>query len=61
MRGKVLHVQFAGRGVLFFASDNDDAESMKGSALMVEMNDLPRPRALFERIAERGTVTVPLA
>ena len=33
MRGEVLHARFEGPGVLFHASDNDDAEPMKGSAL----------------------------
>jgi PhnB protein len=61
MRGKILHARFEGPGVLFFASDNDDAEPMKGSALMVEMNDLSCLRGLFERMSEGGTVTVPLA
>ena len=38
MRGKVLHSEFAGPGVHFFASDNHDAEPMRGSAhfLMLE-------------------------
>jgi PhnB protein len=61
MRGKVLLAQFKGPGVLFFASDNDDAEPMKGSALMMEMDDLPRMRELFNRMAAGGVITVPLA
>ena len=60
MRGKVLQARFEGPGVLFFASDNDDAEPMKGSALMMEMNDLSHLRELFERMSEGGTITVPL-
>jgi PhnB protein len=61
MRGKVLHARFEGRGVLFQASDNDDAEPMKGSALMLEFDDLCVTRALFDRMAAGGTITVPLA
>ncbi len=30
MRGKIMHAQFTGPGVDFFASDNDDAEPMRG-------------------------------
>ncbi|HEY5145948.1 MAG TPA: glyoxalase/bleomycin resistance/extradiol dioxygenase family protein [Polyangiaceae bacterium] len=61
MRGKVLQARFEGPGVLFFASDNDDAEPMKGSALMLEFDDPARMRAMFSRMAERASVTVPLA
>lgn len=31
MRGKIIHAQFEGPYVRFFASDNDDAEPMRGS------------------------------
>jgi PhnB protein len=61
MRGKVLQARFEGPGVLFFASDNDDAEPMKGSALILEFDDPARMRAMFSRMAERASVTVPLA
>lgn len=61
MRGKVFHARFEGPGVLFFASDNDDAEPMKGSALFLEMADLPMMQVLFSRLLAGGTVTVPLA
>lgn len=55
MRGKVLHARFEGPGVLFHASDNDDAEPMKGSAMMLEFDDdLDAMRELFSRIAEGG-------
>ncbi len=61
MRGKVLHARFEGPGVCFDASDNDDAEPMKGSALMLEFDD-PAPMAeMFARLAEGGRITVPLA
>jgi PhnB protein len=61
MRGKILHARFAGPGVLFFASDNDDAEPMKGSALFLEMTDLSMMRQLFGQLANGGIITVPLA
>lgn len=61
MRGKVLHARFEGPGVLFHASDNDDAEPMKGSAMMLEFDDLSAMRELFSRMAVGGRITVPLA
>lgn len=32
MRGKIMHAKFEGPGICFYASDNDDAEPMRGSA-----------------------------
>ena len=61
MRGKVLHARFEGPGVLFHASDNDDAEPMKGSAMMLEFDDLAALRDLFGRMSAGGRITVPLA
>jgi PhnB protein len=61
MRGKILHARFEGPGVLFYASDNDDAEPMKGSALMLELDDPAAMRGLFGRMAAGGVITVPLA
>jgi PhnB protein len=61
MRGKILHARFEGAGVLFHASDNDDAEPMKGSALMLEFHDLPAMQSLFERMARGGVITAALA
>ena len=61
MRGKILHARFEGPGVLFHASDNDDAEPMKGSALMLELDDPAKMRELFDRMAAGGRITVPLA
>ena len=61
MRGKVLHARFDGPGVRFYASDNDDAEPMKGSALMLEFDDAAAMRLLFGRMAVGGVITVPLA
>ncbi|MHB8472242.1 MAG: VOC family protein [Gammaproteobacteria bacterium] len=60
MRNKIMHAKFEGPGVLFFASDNDDAEPMRGSALILQMNDRDRTKQLFDRLAEDGKVTTPL-
>jgi PhnB protein len=61
MRGKVMHAQFSGPGVNFFASDNDDAEPMRGSAMMFMLEDRKQTEQLFGRLAEGGRVTTPLA
>ncbi|MGX9145225.1 VOC family protein [Mesorhizobium sp. 128a] len=61
MRGNVLHARFEGPGVVFHASDNDDAEPMKGSALMLEFDDPAKMRELFDRMAAGGRITVALA
>jgi PhnB protein len=61
MRGKVLHARFEGPGVKFYASDNDDAEPMKGSALMLEFDDPGEMRAIFARMSKGGVITVALA
>jgi PhnB protein len=61
MRGRIMHARFEGPGVLFFASDNHDAEPMRGSAHMLMMDDRGSTEAIFARLAEGGTVTTPLA
>jgi PhnB protein len=61
MRGKVMHAKFEGPGVLFYASDNDDAEPMRGSAHILMMNDRKATDALFAQLAAGGRVTTPLA
>ena len=61
MRGKIMHAKFEGPGVLFYASDNDDAEPMRGSAHIVMMRDRARTRQLFQSLADGGRVTTPLA
>ncbi len=61
MRGKIMHAKFEGPGVLFFASDNDDAEPMRGSAHMLMLDDRAETAQLFHRLAEGGTITTPLA
>ena len=60
MRGKIMHAKFEGPGVLFYASDNDDAEPMRGSAHMLLMDDRAQTLALFNRLAEGGNITTPL-
>jgi PhnB protein len=59
-RDKVLHSPFEGPGVRLFASDGPDSEPMKGSALLIEIDD-PHPHAadsLFAALSEGGRVTV---
>ena len=60
MRGKVMHSKFEGPGVLFYASDNDDAEPMRGSAHILMLDDKEQTTRLFERLAEGGRITTPL-
>lgn len=60
MRGRIMHAKFAGPGVLFFASDNDDAEPMRGSAHILQMDDQNQTEQLFARLAKNGNVTTPL-
>jgi PhnB protein len=60
MRGKIMHAKFEGSGVLFYASDNDDTEPMRGSAHILMMDDREQTTALFERMARGGKVTTAL-
>src|SRR4030088_2133451 len=57
MRGKIMHAKFEGPGVLFYASDNDDAEPMRGSAHILMMRDRERTKELFEYLGEGGKIT----
>ena len=61
MRGKIMHARFEGAGVLFYASDNDDAEPMRGSAHILMLDDRDQTNELFERLGEGANVTTPLA
>lgn len=61
MRGRIMHARFEGPGVAFYASDNDDAEPMRGSAHLLLMEDQASTRQLFERLADGGNITTPLA
>jgi PhnB protein len=60
MRGKIMHARFEGDGVAFYASDNDDAEPMRGSAHFLAMDDRRSTDRLFEALAAGGTVTTAL-
>jgi PhnB protein len=60
MRGKIMHAKFEGAGVLFYASDNEDAEPMRGSAHILMMHNRALTKHLFERLAAGGRVTTPL-
>ena len=56
MRGKVLHSEFAGPGVHFFASDNHDAEPMRGSAHMLILDNRATTDRLFTALADGGEI-----
>ncbi len=60
MRGTIMHAKFEGPGVLFYASDNDDAEPMRGSAHILMMDDRDQTIRLFKALAESGRVTTEL-
>ena len=60
MRGKVMHARFEGPGLLFHASDNDDAEPMRGSAHLLAMDDRDSTDRLFGLLGQGGVVTTPL-
>ena len=60
MRGKIMHSRFEGPGVLFYASDNHDAEPMRGSAHILMMDDREATDRLFACLGEGGVVTTPL-
>lgn len=60
MQGKIMHARFEGPGIRFYASDNDDAEPMRGSAHHLMMDDVQETTDLFARLADGGTITTPL-
>jgi PhnB protein len=60
MLGKVRHSKFQGLGVLFYASDNHDAEPMRGSAQIIMTDDRPITDRLFNALAVGANVTTPL-
>jgi PhnB protein len=60
MANKVMHAKFEGPGVCFYASDNHDAEPMRGSAHMLMIDNREQTRQLFERISAGGNITTPL-
>ena len=56
---KVLFARFEGEGLRLAASDGPDSEPMKGCAIMLENDDLPGARILFEKLSAGGVITVP--
>ena len=58
--GRIMHATFEGPGALFSASDDDDAEPMRGSAHILMMNDRAQTEQLFGRLAEGGEITTPI-
>ena len=60
MRGKVMHASFTGPGVSFFASDNDDAEPMRGFAMIFMLESRALTEDLFTKLSSGGTITTPL-
>jgi PhnB protein len=58
-RDKVLHSVFEGRGLRLCASDGPDSEPMKGSALLIEIEDPLAAGALFATLSAGARVTVP--
>lgn len=60
LRGKVMHAKFEGDGIAFYASDNDDAEPMRGSAHHLAMDDRPSLDRLFGALSVGGRITTPV-
>jgi PhnB protein len=60
MRGKIMHSRFVGPAISFFASDNDDAEPMRGFALIFMLDDRAQTDRLFASLTEGGRITTPL-
>jgi PhnB protein len=60
MRGKIVYARFEGPGILFYASDNHDAEPMRGSAHMLTIDDRESTDQLFRRLSRSGVITTPL-
>lgn len=61
VRTESMHTKFEGPGIRFFASDNDDAEPMRGSAMMFELDNREQTQRLFNDLAAGGHVTTRLA
>ncbi|TPQ36608.1 VOC family protein [Bradyrhizobium guangdongense] len=61
MAGKIMHAKFEGPGICFYASDNDDAEPMRGSAHILMMDHEQQTTELFGKLAAGGRITTPLA
>lgn len=61
LQGKIMHARFEGPGVLFFASDNHDAEPMRGSAHILMLDQRRQTETLFAQMGQGGQVSTPLA
>ncbi len=61
MRGRIMHSKFEGKGVCFYASDNEDAEPMRGSAMIFMLDDKDQTKDLFTRLGIGGQITTPLS
>jgi PhnB protein len=59
--GHVQHAELEGPGVRLYAGDTDDAEPMKGCALLLERTDVDAARTLFDALSAGGRVTVAFA
>ena len=59
MTGLIMHARFEGPGILFYASDNHDAEPMRGSAHILMMSDALAAEEIFYRLSEGGHITTP--
>jgi uncharacterized glyoxalase superfamily protein PhnB len=57
---KSCTARLEGPGVLFYASDNDDTEPMRGSAHILMIEDKEKTVRLFGKLKEGGRVTTPL-
>lgn len=55
--GKIMHACFEGPGVLFYASDNEDAEPMRGSAHILMTDSRDATDLLFGRLAKGGVIS----
>ncbi|MFS8113305.1 VOC family protein [Rhizobium jaguaris] len=60
VQGQVMHAKFQGPGVLFYASDNDDAEPMRGSAHLLEFEEPEQTKEMFARLTAGGMISTPL-
>jgi PhnB protein len=61
MRGKIMHAKFEGDGICFYASDNDDAEPMRGSAMIFMLEDRDKTEFLFNRLGVSAEIITPLS
>lgn len=61
VRGMVAHARFEGPGLLFYASDNHDAEPMRGSAHLLTLRDREEIDRVYGLLSEGANVTTPLA